>query len=235
MIKVPDGSKHAWQPTCLGFFPFFSTELPSPHFRQLRVVYVMKRLQEALKSQPEPEKRPRRWWSCLWAPKEEAFSYSTPDPRLSRAAHLLSMKVETAKLAKQRRLHGAISIGAAGPQQGAFALLGEVTDSSPALKMIVMPPRPSVHQLPMRLRFDTLVLSVYTIVRHPFLVDMSGNGDPIHNLATGLRMPRLARTSFPRFPWCSKQPIPNEKILSFELAEFRLDASDAVLVAGPLV
>lgn len=232
--------------------PLFLPKSPADS-RRIRVVYVMKKLEETLPEKftarekaapatpptPTPAaRRLARLCGCLWG-KRGGPKASPPSsqPILSRAAHLLSMKVETEMLASQRAFHGAISIGTKGPQQDAFGLLGQVLDKSlaPSFKTVWVPSTPTLEQLTLRLRFDAVVLPVYTIVRRSFHVDMSGKGDALNNLAAGLRMPRLSRPSFPRSAWHPEQPVPNERTIAYELAELRLDATDAVLFAGPLV
>lgn len=179
------------------------------------------------------------WWKralgCASSCKSPEEKTSSQDPVLTRAAHLVTMKVQATQLASQRPFHGAISIGTYGPQQEAFKLFKDVMANNPTHKMVLVPEQPTIEQLALRLRFDIVLLPVYTIVRRSFRVDMSGSGDALQNLASSLGMPRLSRPSFPRFAWNSGERMPSEKMMAFELAELRLDATDSVLFAGPLV
>lgn len=220
---------------------------------RVKVIYVNSGLQDSSVDKEDVPHQPVSleqegahrcsWWTrtksclgmCSTKCKRTRTSPSVPDKFISRAAHLVSMKVQGTRLASRRPLHGAISIGLAGPQQEAFKLYQEVMATGLVAKMVTVPPKPTVEQLLLRLQLDALLLPVYTLVGRSFQVDMSGQGDALENLATALRMPRLSRPSFPRFAWDSKQSIPSPKVMAYELGEMRLDVTDSVLFAGPLV
>mmetsp|Transcript_70643 Transcript_70643/g.196514 ORF Transcript_70643/g.196514 Transcript_70643/m.196514 type:complete len:366 (-) Transcript_70643:145-1242(-) len=78
-------------------------------------------------------------------------------------------------------------------------------------KTIILPTRPAVTEITLRLKFSCLMLPAFVHYNGDIDVDLSTALDPLQSLADALQMPELTSVSFPLYAWgLDKPPLEHE-------------------------
>eukprot|EP00425_Heterocapsa_triquetra_P017371 CAMPEP_0195148958 /NCGR_PEP_ID=MMETSP0448-20130528/176206_1 /TAXON_ID=66468 /ORGANISM="Heterocapsa triquestra, Strain CCMP 448" /LENGTH=409 /DNA_ID=CAMNT_0040187585 /DNA_START=12 /DNA_END=1238 /DNA_ORIENTATION=+ len=100
-------------------------------------------------------------------------------------------------------------------------------------KAILLPRRPSLSELTLRLKFSRLMLPAYVRFNGDIDLDLRTAADPLQAIARALSIPQLGDLSFPRHAW-GRTPVPEEKVATDALDEVAPGGRVAALAATAL-
>lgn len=98
-------------------------------------------------------------------------------------------------------------------------------------KALLLPTKPSLSEITLRLRFSRLLLPAYIHFDGCFDLDLRSAADPLQEIANALGIPQLGALPFPRHAW-GRTPVPDEELAAEALDEVAVTVHESVFDFG---